>query len=389
VYSPENLVGLDDLAADISNVLQLYAPNSELKIRWGETSPIQVSLPPILYSLVEDNYEGDISHKGHGLQRALILTLLEYMARIPPEIEGVERPRVDIILALEEPEIYLHPSRCRYLASLLNDLSERGREDPNQNRIQIIYSTHSPHFVGLDTFDSIRILRKTIDEDQGIPITSCSYYTLEDAAENYSQICGRPREAISRESFRVQTVPIMKPLTNEGFFADLIVLVEGPSDIGVLWKLQDIMNKEWEKQAIVLIPAGGKQQLIKAGVIFKGIGIPTFIVFDLDVDDLPATNRVLQLLGEAPGYPEEFIHDTWACHEINLESTLQGAVGEQDYQRIWTEVGSDFQCNPNRLKRNEEGTSKFAEIAYELELRLEHCENIVVSISNYFSQLNI
>ena len=67
MYTPENLGGLNEVAEDISNLLGVYAPNSELKIKWGELNPVQIGLPPVLYSLVEDNFEGDISYKGHGL----------------------------------------------------------------------------------------------------------------------------------------------------------------------------------------------------------------------------------------------------------------------------------------------------------------------------------
>jgi len=385
VYSPENLGGLDGLAKDVTNLLKIYAPNSELKINWGQASTVKVSLPPIIYSLIEDDFEGDISNKGHGLQRALILTLLEYLAKIPIEIEGEERVRVDIILAIEEPEIYLHPSRCRYFANILSELSERGEDDPEQNRIQIIYSTHSPHFVGLDRFNSIRIIRKSRDEKTGLLLTTLSYYSLEEAAEIYSNICKKRRDEITRESFRVQTVPVMKPIVNEGFFADLIVLTEGPSDAGVLWKLQEIMDKEWEKKSIALLPAGGKSQLLKAAIIFRGLEIPTYIIFDLDADD-PTTNRILSFFGLPPRYPEEFVHDTWACHELNLEDTLLQCVGEENYNRLWREVGTDLECNPDNIRKNEVATCKFTEITYEVGLNLEHCEYVVETITEYYQR---
>lgn len=380
VYSPENLGGLEGLAEEISNVLQVYAPTSELKINWGEARSVQVSLPPIIYSLVEDDFEGDVSKKGHGLQRALILALIEYLARIPPEIEGEERARVDLILALEEPEIYLHPTRCRYLAKILSELSERGERDPGQSRIQIIYSTHSPYFVGLDRFDSIRILRKS---HARVPVTTRYFYSLEEAAEVYSKVCEKPRSEITRDYFRLKTVPVMKPLTSEGFFTDLVVLFEGPSDIGVIWKLQEIMRKEWEKKSIALIPAGGKDKVLKAAIVFRGLSIPTYITFDLDVNSL-ITERILRFLGQYPGYPTEFVHETWACNEVNLEDTLKKCVGEENYERLWQEVGKELECNHRKIRKNEEATSKFTEIACKSGFKLEHYERIVNAITDYY-----
>ncbi len=382
-YSPENLGGLDGISNEISDLLKIYAPNSALRIDWGEPQPIQVGPPEIFYSLIEDEFEGDISKKGHGLQRALILTLLEYLARIPPKVEEGEKARVDLILALEEPEIYLHPSRCRYLANILLELSKNEGKESHQTRVQILYSTHSPHFVGLDRFDSIRILRKVQNENTESMVTTESHYTLDEAADLYSDICEQKRDKITRESFRVQSVPVMKPLTNEGFFADLIVLVEGPSDIGVLWKLQEIMKKDWNKKAIALIPAGGKSQLLKAAIVFQGLGIPVYTIFDLDIDD-PTTCRVLRFLDQPPEFPTKFIHETWACHEFNLEETLKKCLGEENYDKLWVEVGKDLECNPKRIRKNEEAMGKFTEIAYEVGMRLDYFENMVEAISNYY-----
>jgi len=382
MYTPDNLGGLNEIAESVSEVLNLYAPNSALKINWGESQPVQIDLPSVLYSLVEDNFEGDVANKGHGLQRALILTLLDYMSK--QEVDGVEGARIDIILALEEPEIYLHPARCRYLSNLFKVLSERGRDDPNQNRIQVIYSTHSPHFVGLDKFDSIRILRKTSRPVDDVPVTSVSHYSLEDAAAEYVRVIDRPVGFVTRESFRVRTIPIMRPLTNEGFFSDVIVLVEGQSDVGVLWKLQEILNKEWEKQAIALIPAGGKEQLVKAGVVFKGIGIPTYVIFDCDTHGMRGTNRILRLFGEPVGHPAVLVHPSWACHDPNLETTLEACVGVADYGRLWGLVCNEFDTDLDKLMKNQEGTSKFTELAYAEGKSFPELEAMVEAISDFF-----
>lgn len=385
-YSPENLGGLDQISEEISKLLDVYAPNSGLKIRWGDPLTVDIKTPPVIYKLVEDEFEGEISNKGHGLQRALVLTLFDYMARqVQNQEEG--RVQVDIILALEEPEIYLHPARCRYLANLLLDLSNRGRAESGQNRIQVIYSTHSPHFVEFDRFDDIRILRKTANVEIGVPTTNETHFTIEEAANKYCQVTGRRRDDLTREHFRVITIPIMKPLVNEGFFSDLIVLVEGQSDVGYLWKLQEIMGKEWEKYAIALIPVGGKQQLIKAGVIFRGIRIPTYTIFDCDTGDTSSMNKVLRLLNQPSGYPTEFVHDDWACHELNLETTVREAVGDDNYKRVWNEVKTDFDITSERLYKNPEATSKFVEIAYEVGLTIRPLERMVDAISAYYDSV--
>ena len=53
--------------------------------------------------------------------------------------------------AIEEPELYQHPSRQRHLASVLLNLAKGAIPGVAENT-QVIYATHSPLFVGLDRF---------------------------------------------------------------------------------------------------------------------------------------------------------------------------------------------------------------------------------------------
>ena len=137
LYSSENLTELSELGDSISQTLEKFAPGSKLNLKWDEVKPPEVPLPSAKATLIEDNFEGEISRKGHGLQRALILSLLQHLAMITPiqpiestteevtdkettlpkSSESIGEP--DLILAIEEPELYLHPSRCRYLSDLL------------------------------------------------------------------------------------------------------------------------------------------------------------------------------------------------------------------------------------------------------------------------------
>lgn len=390
VYSPENLGGLDDISSDISRRLGFYAPGSELKLRWDRVTPPQINLPTIYCTLIEDEFEGEISRKGQGVQRALILTLLEYLAASTYEVVEEEAgiTRTDIILAIEEPEIYLHPSRCRYFSEVLRQLTELYEVTDETPRIQVIYSTHSPHFVGLDRFDNIRLFRKIRRAGDEIPTTNINFYTLEDASERFAKICKRRPEEISRENFRIRSVPMMTTLTHEGFFADLVILLEGPSDLGALWGVQRELEKGWEKYSIALLPLGNKHNILKAGIIFNGLNIPTYIVFDWDIEEQTTNERILRLLGEPINYPDELVHDTWAIHEINLEETLKQSLGEENFDRIWVEVGTEFKCRPNRIKKNEEATDKFIEIAYELGFSIPLLEQIVKKITKLYLEMS-
>src|SRR3954471_12399811 len=57
-----------------------------------------------------------------------------------------------LVILIEEPELYLSPPGQRHLHRLLRKLAARGRN-------QILYSTHSPTFLGVDRLDELVLVR--------------------------------------------------------------------------------------------------------------------------------------------------------------------------------------------------------------------------------------
>ena len=145
---------------------------------------------------MEDDYGSRVERTGHGLQRAFIITMLQHLDAIryvepEPEdgdSEGAESDTKansyqlpNLVLAIEEPELYQHPSRQRHLASVLLNL-ETGAIPGVAKSTQVIYATHSPLFVGLDRFDQIRVLRKVPGEDSKPMTTRLKKADLETVA---------------------------------------------------------------------------------------------------------------------------------------------------------------------------------------------------------------
>jgi len=260
LYSSENLTELPELGISISQTLEKFAPGSRLNLGWDEVKPPEVPLPASRATLIEDSFEGEITRKGHGLQRALIVTLLQHLAMTVPveptaegsaeeetaisesgDLKSIQGP--DLILAIEEPELYLHPSRCRYLADLLLQLAERLEVGLGASN-QIIYTSHSPYFIDLHRFDQIRLVRKAPSPDSLVPQSVVTRFSLSQATEKIANICKLDPADFTTDSFRVRAMPVMNTIVNEGFFADVVVVVEGLSEVGTLWKLQEIMKKD-------------------------------------------------------------------------------------------------------------------------------------------------
>jgi len=407
LYSSENLTELPELGVSISEILKKFAPGSKLNLRWDEVKPPEIPLPTARATLIEDNFEGEISRKGHGLQRALVLTLLQHLAMIvpvelsteesaeeaiAPEPKATESMRgPDLILAIEEPELYLHPSRCRYLSNILLQLAEKPGVGLGASN-QIIYATHSPYFLDLDRFDQIRIVRKTLLPDSSVPQSIVARFTLEQAAQEIAKICNADPSNFTRETFRARAMSVMNPIVNEGFFADVVVVVEGESEVSTLWKLQEIMNKDWSQLGIAIVPAGGKNNVDRPTVIFRGLNIPTYFIFDADAqltdpkkrEKAKECNHRYLRLADAPieDFPDTQVHETWAVFKENLEKIFKDELGDENFISIRDEVASELGYDEaNRVFRNIEGAARFIECIYEKEKQLPTLEQIVSKVT--------
>lgn len=388
LYSSENLKELLELGNSISRTLEIFAPRSKLKLDWQEIVPPEIQLPDVKARLVEDEFEGDISRKGHGLQRALVLTLLEHLALTQPletssaDTHNSPEPShgFDLILAIEEPELYLHPSRCRYLSQILVQLAENP-EMTLGSRTQVIYSTHSPHFVDLHRFDNIRLTRK---ESIGAPIpyTTVNSYTLDQARTRYAGVLRKDPEEVTRQGFKIRSIPVMNTIVNEGFFADVVVLVEGVSDAAILWKVQEILDKKWDQLGISVIPVESKGNITRPVIIFEGLKIPTYFIFDADATN-PRLNRQLLRLKEVEevDFPDTQVRDTWAVMKENPEQVCEAVLGPSVCEELWKSVGDQLESNPSKLKKNLEAVMRFVELVYEKGKSLPVFENIVNMIT--------
>ncbi|MBQ9082490.1 MAG: ATP-binding protein [Clostridia bacterium] len=108
---------------------------------------------------VDDGFCSDISTKGSGMQRIALLQMLQTYIDMCPAKQSSYRK---IILAIEEPELYLHPPYRRSLYNVFREIKDR---------IQVCYTTHDPIFVQMEYFDEVRLVCKKS------PSESTVYYT--------------------------------------------------------------------------------------------------------------------------------------------------------------------------------------------------------------------
>ena len=348
IMDPEQLTELTNLERNLSDTLQFYVPDAGVLLRWSAFADIAIPMPQTQVKLREDGYESTVERTGHGLQRAFILTMLQHLAaargaEVTPDGEVPQLP--NLVLGIEEPELYQHPSRQRHLASVLLKLATGAIRGVAENT-QVVYTTHSPLLIGLERFAQLRVLRKVPNQAELPKVTQLREADMDAVAEELRTASGEEREAFTSETLRPRLQAIMTPWMNEGFFADVAVLVEGEDDRAAVFGVANSMGIDLDGKGIAVIPCFGKANLDRPLVIFRHLGIPVYVVWDGDRngrDSKPEKNKyLLRLLGQPEEDWPDFIRDSCACFRNKLEETLQGEIGSDTFRRLLAKAQQEF-----------------------------------------------
>lgn len=375
IMQPENLPELQGLSSQLSKTLQAFVPNAAVDLRWLPLDKINIEMPKADVKLVEDRYATAVHRTGHGLQRAFILTMLQHLVmaqssinnkltephKVTPEpVPAAKVSLPNLVLAIEEPELYQHPNRQRHLANIFLRLAQ-GSTPGVAEKTQIIYATHSPLFVGLDRFNQIRLLRKTTNGDNNPKVTKVIGTTLDKIAEKLWEVNGKKETKYTGKTLIHRLHSIMTPWINEGFFADTVVLVEGEDDYAAIMGMARTMNCDLDSMGVSVIPVSGKSSLDRPAVIFKEFGIPVYILWDGDSDQgatagtcatcgksldrkpNPTDNhRLLRIVGKPvedwPAHSES--HS--CCFKHDLENSLKTEIGDALFEKLLTDCQNDF-----------------------------------------------
>lgn len=363
IIDPASRAELTTLADRMTKTLKTFVPDSDVRVdlQWLPSPEINIPLPQADVRIIEDGYSSAVSRTGHGLQRAFILTILQHFALAQSartsggasEEQNQTKQEVrlpNLVLAIEEPELYQHPNRQRHLAKILSQLAS-GKIPGVAERTQVVYSTHSPLFVGIDRVDQIRLLRKTSHTPDKPKVTRVISTNLDKVAETIWEADGKPSQQYTGETLLPRLQTIMTPWMSEGFFAEIVVLVEGEDDRAAILGVATAMGYDLESNGISVIPCIGKSSLDRPATLFRHLGIPVYVVWDSDKGEKKAkpedNHRLLRLMGQpAEDWPCQ-VSEQFACFECDLERTLQDEIGNAEFEQWLQECQESF-CIPER-----------------------------------------
>lgn len=248
----------------------------------------------------EGNFSISATKLGGGVQNAIVLALLKAYE---------ERREQGAIFLIEEPEMFLHPQLQRSLYKTLRSLSETN---------QIIFSTHSPHFVSIPYFDEISLVRK---DSNGTNVRR-SDLTV---------------DAILREKILKE----LDPERNECFFARRVLLVEGDTEKLALPEYAKRLDIDLDRSGATVIEVGGKRNLMMMAKILKSLLVPIGVIYDEDSTDFKGReDEEKEYNGSLDGLADTDLNCRVWMLSKNYEDLLRTTFGDTDYQRVCTKHGS-------------------------------------------------
>jgi hypothetical protein len=220
----------------------------------------------------------------------------------------------------------------------------------------VIYGTHSPLFVGLDRFDQVRLLRK-VSGPEGLPkVTKVHQASLDEVAGQLWKAAGCPEPILTGETLRPRLQAIMTPWMNEGFFSEVVVLVEGEGDRAAILATANSIGYDLESMGICVVPCMSKNNLDRPAVVFQTLGIQTYLIWDNDKnaqDPNPDENkRLLRLVGAAEEDWPVGVRNTHACLDCNLECSLRQEISPSIFDELFEEARSEFRMKKEQALKN-------------------------------------
>lgn len=249
---------ISGLCVDVNSVIDEVFPGCGIKI-----SPSLQDLNSVLKPKYEvemfSNVNTSADKQGTGLVRTGIFSMLRYHSHLKALGEAKTRP---LLVAFEEPEIYLHPAAANLLRDTIYSLGETD---------QIICSTHSPWMIDLSK-DWLSLTKLYPDSNS---YTKSFNYGLNDALQ----------ELGTDEKELLKMVKTFDDELSRIFFADRCVIVEGDSEVIAIKKTLNLLDATTRKDILSktqVIKARGKAAIIPLVKYLNKLSVPLYVIHDRD-----------------------------------------------------------------------------------------------------------
>ncbi len=361
---PDKIPQLASISSQLTDSIKRFYADSKLEAIWVKGQGVNVEYPAPRIVVDHGGVSSDLGRVGHGLQRAALFAIVQFLAEqrsantIEEGQKEFDEAASDIIVLVEEPEIYQHPSKQTVIFDAFKGVTN-GHNTSTGIRIQIIYTTHSEKFIRMPDIDSMRLVRRVQVEDKSEnKVSSLSIETCSAAMAAFLDPAPKP---MPNDSF-IAKLHIFGREVCEGFFANKIILVEGITDRAILEAAYRVRGRDPNHESIAIISLDGKTKMDKPAYIFPEFGIPTFLVFDNDSKKKPDKQRTKMniLLQKICGVdvPEAMpsgCFQKYAALENDLESYLASQIG-RDFEMLMQPIADEFGLSFDDVKKTPAAT---------------------------------
>jgi len=297
----ENSKSLNDITEQINEGISEWGAKLELEIDPVDEKDIVKRLINIQISEENLEEEMDPDALGQGFQRNLIYTLIRVAAEneeaYSPSKDEEFNPSLSLIL-FEEPEAFLHPPQARNLSKSLQKIA-------SQEGQQVILTSHSPIFVSFHSSDIPAIAR--LHREQGrTRLGQISEACLSDIFQENQEL-NRIVEGTQYEAHEddlrqdMEAVKYFMWLDRSRcglFFADHVVLVEGPSERVLLNRLFQTDEIELPTDQVFVLDCLGKFNIHRFMNLLGPMKIEHSVLLD-DDNQQPPHPEIRNLIEES------------------------------------------------------------------------------------------
>jgi predicted ATP-dependent endonuclease of OLD family len=156
------------------------------------------------------------------------------------------------VILIEEPELYLSPPSQRHLHKQLHRLAARGRN-------QVLYSTHSPVFLGVDRLDQLVLVRH--DDRTGTTLLQPDELPRDQALRLFTELDAERAEI---------------------FLSRAVMLVEGRTEKLAFPFVFRALGYDADQEAIAIVDCAGKGNIPLFAEVCNACRIPYVVVHDRD-----------------------------------------------------------------------------------------------------------
>ena len=217
-----------------------------------------------------------------------------------------------VLLVIEEPEAHLHPLAQKWLAGRIGQMCADG--------LQVVVTTHNAAFIDVLNIEGLVLVTK--DED-GTDVMQIDREQL----VGHCIETGAPADKIDVDNVLPFYAANASREILEGFFAKVVVLVEGPTEALSLPIYLERVGLDTAKEGVAVIAVHGKGNLAKWWRLFTAYDIPCYVVFDNDgeADDKKGVKRRDAL--RAVGITKKEDQDSWLGTEEVFIGESVGVFG--------------------------------------------------------------